>query len=239
MLTFKALGWLLTYPESTLVAALPEVIGAIEDEELLSARHLSDLRRLSGDIGAEDLIETQERYVALFDRARSVSLHLFEHIHGESRERGAAMVALRELYAKAGLEAEANELPDFLPMYLEYLSLLPEAEARHCLADAGTVLMQIHARLARRESRYAVVFAALLELAGLKPEVENTGPDASADETSNDAIDRAWAEAPVTFGPDAAPDQGCAQADSILERMRAFDRKSETPTASRPSLSGN
>lgn len=221
--TYKVLGWLLTYPESTWIDHLPELMDAIAAEGLLGRRRLTALRAFAERLGEQDPIEVQEQYVGLFDRSRRVSLHLFEHVHGESRDRGMAMVNLRELYNAAGLMADPDELPDFLPMYLEYLSLLPREQAQRSLADVGPVLQAIHARLEERDSAHKSVFACLLDLAGLKPDrVEGAAEE--GDDTP-EAIDRMWEETAVIFGPGSDPQAsgGCGVAGSMVERMKALD----------------
>ena len=111
----------------------------------------------------------EERYVDLFDRGRALSLHLFEHLHGESRDRGEAMVELKQLYERAGFELSARELPDYLPVVLEYLSCRDLAEAREMLADCGHILTTIGRSLVARRSRYAAVLQALIVIAGESP----------------------------------------------------------------------
>lgn len=221
--TYKALGWLLTYPEAGWVGALPELISAVAAEGHLGKGAMEALRGFAALLAAEDLLAAQEHYVGLFDRSRRVSLHLFEHVHGESRDRGMAMVNLGELYAAAGLLPDPNELPDFLPMYLEYLSLLPADQARRSLGDVGPILQAIHGRLVERDDRYQAVFAALLALAGLKP-AQVSGAAEEADDTP-EAMDKVWEEAAVTFGPenDPAGKAGCGKAGAILERMNELD----------------
>ncbi len=220
--TYRMLGWLLTYPESAWLDRLPELMVAIAAEKLLDRQRFAELRAFAERLGQRDPIEAQEEYVGLFDRSRRVSLHLFEHVHGESRDRGMAMVNLREIYAAAGLVADPDELPDFLPMYLEYLSLLPRDQAQRSLADVGPVLQAIHARLEERDSAYRKVFACLLDLAGLKVErIEG----AAADDDSPEAVDRMWEETAVIFGPAGDPQAGggCDVAESMVARMKKLD----------------
>ena len=112
---------------------------------------------------SSDIYELQERYFALFDRSRTLSLHLFEHIHGESRDRGQAMADLVSLYAQPWLEMTAGELPDFLPLFLEFLSLLPDAEARTMLTEPAGILRALTDRLAERNTGYVAVMAALAD----------------------------------------------------------------------------
>ena len=128
--TFKVLSLLLTYPTAELKAAAPELAAALDAEALLPERLRARLAALIGEIAARDLYDLQERYVLLFDRTRSLSLHLFEHVHGEGRDRGQAMVDLIELYERGGLRLEAKELPDYLPLFLEFLSTRPFGEAQ-------------------------------------------------------------------------------------------------------------
>jgi nitrate reductase delta subunit len=121
---------LLSYPTEELQSAAPELSANLAEERLLPESVLTKLRGFVDEIATTDLFDLQERYVLLFDRTRSLSLHLFEHIHGESRDRGQAMIDLSQLYERHGLMIEARELPDYLPLFLEFLSTLPLEEAR-------------------------------------------------------------------------------------------------------------
>src|SRR5262245_9583282 len=127
--TFKVLSALLNYPTKELQAAMPQLTSALSREGLVPAAIRRQLDVLLNEIATGDLYDLQERYVLLFDRTRSLSLHLFEHVHGESRDRGQAMIDLKALYEKAGLEIDAAELPDFVPVLLDFLSTRPDAEA--------------------------------------------------------------------------------------------------------------
>ncbi len=211
--TFKALSALLTYPTEQLVAAIPEVEAAMAAEGLLDRRTLRALGPVLADLRTLDLYDLQERYVELFDRTRRLSLHLFEHIHGESRERGQAMVDLAAHYQRAGLDATANELPDYLPLFLEFLATRPLGEAHGLLLETAHILSLLEARLAKRGSAYRAVLAAILSISG-----EIAAPLGATDEAEppNDlaALDATWEEAAVTFGPGEATD-GCS-----LDRLR-------------------
>jgi nitrate reductase delta subunit len=213
----RILARLLAYPDAEMMAALPELEAAIVAEPAFGARERAGLLALVHELAAADLIAAEEGYVALFDRGRSLSLHLFEHVHGDSRARGQAMVDLLELYRRRGLDLAANELPDYLPVFLEFLSLLPADEAADLIDDAGDVLDALHGRLVKRGSAYAAVFRALLAMAGRKP----SGPPAEEEDDSLEALDRAWEEQAVTFVGAEAPqaESACAKAESILARM--------------------
>ena len=149
------------------------------------------------------LVELEERYVALFDRSRALSLHLFEHVHGESRDRGQAMVDLQAMYETRGLAVADHELPDYIPAFLEYLSLLDADEARNLLQDTAHIFRTLGDRLAERGSRYAEVFAALLELAGEPGLTKETG--CTQAEESAAALDAQWMDPQVTFGGNNEP----------------------------------
>src|SRR5436189_4915428 len=113
--TLKVLSALLTYPTAELQAAVPEKRMALAREARLPQRNRDRLDRILEEIATGDLYDLQERYVPLFDRTRSLSLHLFEHVHGESRDRGQAMVDVKALYERHGLIMDSREPPDHLP----------------------------------------------------------------------------------------------------------------------------
>lgn len=215
----KVLSALLTYPSPELAEAVPEIREALAGDRSLPPGRVAALRPLLARLGQADTTEAEEAYVDLFDRSRQLSLHLFEHVHGDSRDRGQAMVDLKTLYESGGLFIEANELPDYLPLFLEFLSTRPEAEARSSLGDVAHILKAMHRRLVGRDAAYAAVIAAILAVAG---EVVAAAEVEPVDDSA-DALDRAWEEMPVTFGPDAAPEQaGCGKVAGMLDRMRAL-----------------
>ena len=137
--TLKVLSALLSYPTEELREAVPELRAVVDGESIVSSGERDALDHLLDDIASHDLYDLQERYVLLFDRTRSLSLHLFEHVHGESRDRGQAMIDLKSLYEDNGLSISATELPDFVPLFLEYLSTRPLAEAAETLGQAGHI----------------------------------------------------------------------------------------------------
>lgn len=199
--TLRALAALLDYPEAALQAAIAEIRQAIAAEGLLDAGQIERLQPLLDKLAHDDLIECQEHYVELFDRGRSCSLHLFEHVHGESRDRGQALVDLRNRYLQAGLEPLTHELPDYLPLFLEYCSTLAADAALSELAEPGAILALLAGRLTRRGTVYAAPLVILCELAGIDyaPAVGAATPDA---DTSLEALDSAWEEQAVSFsGP--------------------------------------
>lgn len=218
--TLKAISALLSYPSTDLQAAVPEIGAIFDADPRLGAGQREALAALLGEIAGTDIYDLEERYTALFDRSRTLSLNLFEHVHGESRERGGAMVSLVETYRDAGFDPATSELPDHLPVLLEFVSLRPDAEAQDILADAAHIFAALHERLKKRDSAFAVVFAVLVTLSGVKAdksavEVLLAIPDDDPDDL--EALDAVWEEAEVTFGPD--PDAGCPATRDLLNRM--------------------
>lgn len=217
--TFKALSALLSYPTGQLQVAVPELAAAIDDEALLPSSVRRQLRTLLDEMASGDIYDLQERYVLLFDRTRSLSLHLFEHVHGQSRDRGQAMIDLKALYENAGLEISTVELPDFVPLFLEFLSTRPREEAYELLAQPAHIFAALAERLRKRKSAYEAIFRALTALAAAKPKGEAVSallsePDPDAADLA--ALDAVWEDAPVTFGPNAG---SCK--DGLIAKIRA------------------
>lgn len=218
--TLKAMSLVLSYPTEELQAAMPEIGAVLGADPRITPEARAALQRLAETLGAGDLYDAQESYVMLFDRSRTLSLNLFEHVHGESRDRGGAMVSLIETYRDAGFEPATSELPDHLPVLLEFLSTRPRAEARETLVDAAHILDALATRLHRRDSGYAAALAALVQLAGAEADAEAVaGMLAEPDDDPTDlaALDAVWEEAAVTFGPD--PNAGCPQVRDMLAAM--------------------
>ena len=166
--TLRALAALMTYPDVELRAALPEIAAALRAARGLDTPRREELLALARELGQGEQLDAEARYVELFDRGRSTSLNLFEHVHGDGRERGAAMLELRERYQRIGLEQSGHELPDHLPVLLEYLSCCEPAETPVLLGECAHVLRKLGNTLVHRGSRYAAVPAALLALAGVE-----------------------------------------------------------------------
>lgn len=228
----RALARVLSYPDEALRENLGAVAEALCARAELAPAERASLERFLGWMRDETLLALQAAYVDTFDRGKQVSLYLFEHVYGESRARGPAMVELVNAYRAHGLEIDGRELPDYLPLLLEFCAELTETEARAWLDEIGHVVQQVHVRLARRDSRYAAPFRALLRLARLDPSPEELARAATAEERDDTpaALDRVWMEAPVTFGPDR-PAASCATAGQPrgqpiqwLDNRKAADR---------------
>jgi nitrate reductase molybdenum cofactor assembly chaperone NarJ/NarW len=229
----KALSALLIYPSKELRQAAGEISEAIENEPALTTPVREQLHRLLKELAGGDLYDLQERYVLLFDHTRSLSLHLFEHVHGESRDRGQAMIDLKAQYEKAGLLLDTTELPDFLPLFLEYVSTLPAAEARDTLAQPAHIFAAMAERLRKRQSAYEAVFRALVALSATMPKAEEVSallalPDPDANDMA--ALDAAWEDEAVSFGP--GTNDGCK--DGLIARVRGGLRPApDMPLATR------
>ena len=222
--TYRALAALIAYPTEALQAATGEIAAVLAEEGLVPAPRRAAIDGLLAELADHDIYDLQERYFALFDRSRTLSLHLFEHVHGESRDRGQAMADLIELYRGHGFEPTASELPDFLPLFLEFLSLLPGHEAQALLAEPAGILQILADRLVTRKSAYAAVFQALATLANA-PAIDL--PDTSAEDPDDlVALDAAWEEAAVHFGPGEQIDS-CGT-DRLRTRLRAAARDAAT-----------
>lgn len=184
---YQVLSALLQYPEPELIDNLPALCGMLAATPSLHAPLLPLLAYLANT----RLIDLQQNYVTTFDRNPSHSLHLFEHIHGESRDRGQAMVDLMEEYKKHGMMMTGDDLPDYVPLFLEFLSQQSEEEAARLLSDAVHVLAHIGRKLAANGSPYAGVFTVLEELSPVAAEELTEPPVRDMD------------EALETFGPGA------------------------------------
>ena len=237
--TLKVLSALLSYPTAELQAAVPQMRAALDAEARLPPKNRDRIERILEELASGDLFDLQERYVLLFDRSRSLSLHLFEHVHGESRDRGQAMVDLKALYEQYGLVITSNDLPDHLPLFLEFLSETAEAEAQDLIEQTAHVLEAIRLRLEKRKVSYASVFSSIQALAHAKPQDSVVAAlMGEPDEDPNDlaALDAAWEDEEVRFGPGAAAASQCGK-DGIAAKLRAARRPAPNmpqPTPKRP-----
>ena len=154
---------LLCYPEAELLAALPELQAALHEWEALQTQSDS-LQTFLDYLQQHSLRDLQERYVATFDRNRNHALYIFEHVYGEDRDRGSAMVDLLEEYRSHGFELGNDELPDYLPALLEYFAQVPAEHAQKLLGDAVHVIAHIGNKLAASGSPYAVLLQGIVAL---------------------------------------------------------------------------
>ena len=189
-LSLRALARLLSYPDAELRAHLDELRQALHREGALQPERQAEVDALIDSIGAQSALDAEADYVQLFDSGRRTSLHLFEHVHGDSRDRGPAMIDLAQTFEKAGLYLAEGEMPDHLPVVLEFASTQPPREAREFLGEMAHILNTIFSALHQRGSRYASALGALIELAGEKAAAVPLPEEAP--------IDESWAE-PAAF----------------------------------------
>jgi len=202
MISFKALGALLDYPTAELQHAADEIEQALREERALPQAELDDVAAFLDRLRRTDLMDLQEKWVGMFERSKRLALHLYEHSHGESRDRGQAMVNLALTYRMNGFELAASEMPDYLPLFLEFLSVIPDAPARRYLTEAIDIIEALRIRLEERDSPYAALLAALVPLASRgtdEAEVEAILAGKPDDPKDLDELDRQWAEDPVDF----------------------------------------
>jgi len=219
MKTFKILGLLMSYPETKWVTHLDELKPLLREENFLPKKNLQAVLVFIDRLKSADLFSLQEQYVSTFDRGRSHCLHLFEHIHGESRDRGQAMVDLSDAYKEKGLFIDHAELPDYIPLFLEFLSLCPRDEAVALLGEPIDIMATIATRLKKRDSSYAVLFDALVALSRVKPSKEKIEEVMAQEPEDNslEAMDKEWEEAAAFAGqPDQSVCGGCQAPDNGL-----------------------
>lgn len=179
MNAYKLFSALLTYPSAEMQMVIDQEIFPQLAQDSEWQDRLATLLRYIADT---DLITVQENYVATFDRNPNHSLHLFEHLHGENRDRGDAMVNLLQEYQQQGFEPQGYELPDYLPLFLEFLSLQEPEQATHLLNEAVHVIHYVAEKLREHQSIYASVFDLLISLATVEPQALTVAPVRDMDE---------------------------------------------------------
>ena len=223
-LTLRVLAHLLSYPDTSLRDHMAEMTAALQRERALGADRLEELSALMQHLRGARAMDVEAHYVETFDRGRGTALHLFEHVHGDSRDRGPAMIDLLQTYEQAGLYLAPGELPDHLTVVLEYASTQPPAQARAFLRELTHILQAIFSALLRRESPYASVLAAVLELAGEKAQAVKI-PD-------EPTLDESWEE-PAVFGGCSTQGQASPGQPQPIQIVRAAARQaSNQPGAS-------
>ena len=216
--SLRALARLIAYPDAQLRSELSALADALDQEAALPAARRAELRTLALELQRSAPLDTEARYVETFDRGRATSLHLFEHVHGDSRDRGPAMIDLAQTYEKAGLFLGPDELPDHLCVVLEFASTQPAVLAKSFLGEMAHILTAIFSALLQRDSPYAAVLAAVLELSGHTAQAATIAVD--------EAMDVSWAE-PEAFGGCSTRGQakpGEAQPIHIVRNTHAAPR---------------
>lgn len=198
----KILSILLTYPEENWINEIDNLLISLKESNssLIDKKTLLEIENFCIDVKKNDILVNQERYVRIFDRGRKFSLHLFEHIHGESRDRGQAMIDLLDHYGKYDLEIQAKELPDYLPLFLEFLSTIPFKEALNLLNECIHIINKITIELAKSGSVYTSIFNGLLNICG-KPNISYiiTNEEKELSSSFLNELDKEWKEESVDF----------------------------------------
>jgi len=227
--SLRVLARLLSYPDVQLRGDLDDMRHALLSESAIAPMRLAELDALITSLQRGNALDNEAEYVEVFDRGRATSLHLFEHVHGDSRDRGPAMIDLAQTYEKAGLLLGPDEMPDFLPVVLEFVSTQPPTEARAFLSEMAHIFNAIFNALQQRNSMYASVLGALLELSGEKAHPVKVVADAPLDTT--------WEE-PVAFDgcsvkgqtrPDQAQPIHFVKTDAAANRQKAAASAGVTP----------
>jgi len=213
--SLRVLAALLAYPDARLRGELAGMAPLLAEEGALPDSRRGELEALARWLAEGDPLDVEAQYVETFDRGRSTSLHLFEHVHGDSRERGPAMIDLARTYQAAGLLLREGELPDYLPAVLEFASTQPPREAKAFLGEIAHLVNTIFSALLARGSRYAAVLGALLDLAG--------EPARAVELAAEPALDESWAEPPAF--------DGCANAGQGPQPVRIVRKMSSKEPA--------
>jgi nitrate reductase molybdenum cofactor assembly chaperone NarJ/NarW len=219
--TLRVLARLLSYPDAELRGHLGVMQEALRHEAALSRSRQAEIEQLISTLASGDPLAAEAEYVHLFDRGRSTSLHLFEHVHGDSRERGPALIDLAQTYEKAGLYLAQGELPDHLTVVLEFVSTQPPREAQAFLAEMAHILNALFAALQERRTPYASVLGALLDLAGEKAQPVKL--------VAEPPLDESWAE-PVAFDGCSVQGQAKPGQAQAIHLVRNAAPRAGTPT---------
>ena len=150
-MTWKLLSTLLQYPDDELLDALPEL--ALAAAQLPSAQR-APVERFLTYVESTPAAALRAGYVEAFDFDRRAAMHLTWHTHGDRRQRGIELVRLKRHYAEAGLPLANGELPDYLPVMLEFAGLRPE-DGIALLVGMRPSLELVRAALHDRQSPYA------------------------------------------------------------------------------------
>ncbi|WP_417544965.1 nitrate reductase molybdenum cofactor assembly chaperone [Marinobacter sp.] len=224
MKLLKVLARILEYPSAELQASKDAMVAVVLEDSRLPRKNKEQLLQCIERLCDGELLDLEEIYTGTFDKGRATSLLLFEHVHGESRDRGQAMVDLMEQYRANGLEIDAKELPDYLPLFLEYLSTRPWEEIRNWLEDIHHILGLLGERLYQRESFYHVAMDSLLELSGRKTGRQELAQIVASEERDDtpEALDKVWEEEMVKF----VDDQGssCNTGGVVGQRRREMEQ---------------
>ena len=220
MRILKVISRLLDYPSEELFSASGDLIKVVQETKALSEINRVHLINFIKELTTRDLYDAQESYDLLFDRGRALSLLLFEHVHGESRDRGQAMVDLQEVYKSKGFEVDSSQLPDYIPLYLEFLSEQEALFAEEWLGDICHLLTMLSERLIDRECYYAILFDALIDISGIEVNREEVAKAVKKEERDDtiEAIDKEWEDKEIKFDEPITSGENCPSASSGIQK---------------------
>ena len=193
---YKILSMLMLYPDVNLKNFCKDLLFVVNNEKNLLENVRSDVIFFINYLINEDLLFLQQSYVDVFDRQKMYSLYLFEHIHGDSKDRGQAMVDLQNMYLSYGYKIKIYELPDYLPVFLEYLYLIPDKESLYLLGEVINIITVIGTRLKKIDNLYYKLFFVLEELSNVKSDANIVKLGLSYKESVNlqDEFEKEWTE---------------------------------------------
>lgn len=226
MLILKVISRLLDYPTAEMFAAKDELKAIVETCEELTNQNRTQLLDFIEQLTARDIFDAQESYDLLFDRGRALSLLLFEHVHGESRDRGQAMVDLMNVYKTNGFEVDSSQLPDYIPLYLEFLSEQTPEFVQEWLGDICHLLAMLSERLIDRECYYSVLFDSLIDISGQavdaeqRAEISQTVKAEERDDTV-EVIDKEWEDKEIRF--DDPMTASCPSSNGVQQSQHSLD----------------
>lgn len=214
MMFYRIASALLEYPDAELRAALPEIRAAVVGADDIAPEERGSLTAFLDQLDAQALqqpLALEEEYVRTFDMVPEHSLHLTHHLIGEDKNRGPALIDLGEYYKEYGLDIsdEAKEIPDYLPLMLEFLSLLETDEARLFLSGWTKVLRQLRVNLEEAGSPYA----RLIHLVEARSQLLAAGSelvDPSPDEKTDPLLDDGDFDPPVDWSSPPALNRPCS-----------------------------
>jgi len=220
MIILKVISRLLDYPSTELFNAADELINIVRGEKSVNEKNKIALIEFIIKLTARDLYDAQESYDLLFDRGRALSLLLFEHVHGESRDRGQAMVNLMNVYKSKGFEVDSSQLPDYIPLYLEFLSEQDDDFAEEWLGDICHLMTMLSERLIDRECYYSVLFDSLIDLSGMTVDRHEVAAAVKKEERDDtiEAIDKEWEDKEIKFDDPVQTGEQCPSASSGIHK---------------------
>lgn len=221
MKLLKIISRLLDYPTAELQQAKAPLTTLVHAETVIDNMLRTSIIELINHLCDDDIYDVQSDYDALFEKGRAVSLLLFEHVHGESKDRGQAMVDLMDVYQSRGYHVSVKELPDYLPLFLEFLSEQEPDFIKEYLQDIAHILALIETRLNKKGSQYACLFTVLIQLSGVEISAAEIVAQVNAEKPDDTfaAIDEAWEDKEIRFDDQLGQQNGACPSSRPLSEV--------------------